>query len=50
MEKYDKQSETKDEYTANTDKRMKELCKVAGVDYDTYIKALATSKKDHSVV
>ena len=50
MGKYDKQSETKDEYKANTKKRIEELCKVAGVDYNTYILALGTSKTGHSVV
>ena len=40
MGKYDKQKETKAEYEKNRTKRIKELCEVAGVDYDTYIKNL----------
>ena len=50
MEKYDKQSETKNEHKANVESRIKELCKVAEVDYKMYLQALSTSKTGHSIV
>ena len=50
MEKYDKQAETREEHETNRKLRIKELCKMAGVDYDTYIDALGTSKTGHNVV
>ena len=39
MEKYDKQAETKEEYEANRMQRNKELCRLAGVDFDMYLEA-----------
>ena len=50
MEKYDKQAETKEEHNSKRIKRIEELCKLAGVDYNTYLMALGTSKTGHSVV
>ena len=50
MAKYDKQNETKAEYIVNTKQRIQDLCKIAGVSYDGYIKALSTSKSGYSVV
>jgi hypothetical protein len=37
MEKYDKQTETEEEYIENRIKRIKELCDVAGVNYWKYL-------------
>ena len=48
--KYDKQSESKEEYKENIEKRTKEVVSMAGVDYDDYLKALGTSKSGYSVV
>ena len=50
MEKYDKQNETKEEHRAMIEERIKELCKMAEVSYDDYIKALSQSKSGYSVV
>ena len=50
MDKYDKQSETPEEYKLNTIKRIKDLCDIAKVDYHMYIKALGTSKSGHSII
>ena len=50
MSKYDKQNETKEQYNANREKRIKDLCKQAEVNYEDYLKALSTSKSGYSVV
>ena len=50
MQKYDKQTESKDEHQDMIEKRIRELCKLADVDYTTYLEALSTSKSGHSVV
>ena len=50
MDKYDKQAETKEQYKSNREKRIKEVCKLAGVGFDVYIEALGTSTTGHSVV
>ena len=50
MDRYKKHNETKEEYNANREKRIQDLCKVAGVDYKEYIEALSTSKSGYSVV
>ena len=50
MSQYDKQNETKEEYIANREKRIRKLCQVAGVNYDDYVKAISTSKSGYSVV
>ena len=43
MEKYDKQTETKEEHVINRELRIRDLCKLAKVDYDEYLQALGTS-------
>ena len=50
MNQYDKQNETCEEYIANREARIRQLCRVAEVSYDDYIKALSTSKTGYSVV
>ena len=45
MEKYDKQAETKEEHDSKRIKRIEELCKLAEVDYKTFLMALGTSKQ-----
>ena len=50
MTKYDKQAETKEEHQANIEKRVKDLCEAALVDYDMYLKALSTSKTGYSII
>ena len=50
MAKYDKQAESQEEHQANIEKRVKDLCEAAKVDYDMYLKALSTSKTGYSVV
>ena len=50
MSQYDKQNETKEEYTANREKRIKQMCQLADVSYDEYIKAISTSKTGYTVV
>ena len=50
MNKYDKQNETKEEYKENTIKRIKDLCQVAEVDYEQYVKALGASRYGYSIV
>ena len=49
MSQYDKQNETKEEYTANREKRIKQMCQLADVSYDEYIKAISTSKTGYTV-
>ena len=49
MDNYDKQNETKEEHKDMRKKRIMELCEMAGVSYDDYIKALSTSKSGYSV-
>ena len=50
MSQYDKPNETKEEYTANREKRIKQMCQLADVSYDEYIKAISTSKTGYTVV
>ena len=50
MSRHDKQNETHVEYIRNREKRIRELCVMAKVNYDDYLKALATSKSGYSVV
>ena len=50
MNRYNKQNETIEEYEKNTKLRIKEMLKIAGVDYNEYIKALETSKTGYSVI
>ena len=50
MERYSKQSESKEEYKENIVSRIKDLLKIAGVDYGEYIQALGTSKSGYSIV
>ena len=50
MQKYDKQTESKDEHQDMIEKRIRELCQLAEVDYTTYLEALSTSKSGHTVV
>ena len=44
MNQYDKKNETKEEYIANREARIKKLCQLADVSYEEYIKAISTSK------
>ena len=50
MDKYNKQDETKEEYQQNIIKRIRNLCEVADVDYDEYVKALGASKCGYSII
>ena len=50
MNQYNKQEETTEEYKDNIKSRIKDLVKVAGVEYDDYLKALGASKTGYSIV
>ena len=50
MDKYDKQTETKHEYNENMKKRIQNLCDIADVEYDEYVKALGASKYGYSII
>ena len=50
MNQYKKQKETKKEYKENIKLRIEALVKVAGVDYNDYLRALGTSKTGYSIV
>ena len=50
MSKYDKQAESKEQYVINRNERIKDLLKVADVDYETCLEALASSNRGFSVV
>ena len=50
MNRYNKQKETIEEYEINTKLRIKEMLKIAGVDYNEYIQALGTSKTGYSII
>ena len=50
MDKYNQQEETKEEYQQNIIKRIKNLCEVADVDYEEYVKALGASKYGYSII
>ena len=46
MKQYDKQNETKEEYIANREARIKKLCQLADVSYEEYIKAIEKELKE----
>ena len=46
MEKYKKQEESKEEYKKKIRSRIEDLCRIAGVEYEDYLKALGSSKSD----
>jgi ribosomal protein L20 len=50
MDQYKKQEETKEEHQKHIISRIEALVKVAGVEYDDYLKALGTSKTGYSIV
>ena len=54
MMKYDKDSETKEEYISNREKRVKELLSLAGYeteeDWNMYIRAISSLKNGHSLI
>ena len=50
MGNFDKQTESKEEYNANREARIRELCNTAGVTYNQYLNALGASKSGYSVV
>ena len=50
MERYDKQSESSQDYKINIEERTRELVQMAGVEYDEYLKALGTSRAGYSIV
>ena len=50
MEKYNKQEESKEEHKKNRKLRIKDLLKIAGVEYDDYLEALGTSNSGYSIV
>ena len=50
MEKYNKQNESKQEHKDNIKLRIEALVKIAGVEYEEYLKALGTSNSGYSIV
>ena len=50
MAEYDKEKESIDEYKKNKAKRIKAVCKLAGVEYKEYLKALSTTKSGNKII
>ena len=50
MRNHKKQEESKEEHKKNIELRIKELCRIACVDYHEYLKALGSSKSGYSIV
>ena len=49
MKKYNKETESREEYKINREKRIKELLDIANVEYDDYVEALSWSRAGYSV-
>ena len=50
MQKYNKETESREEYEENRTKRIREVLELAGVTEESYIEALSSSRAGYSIV
>ena len=50
MQKYQKETESKEDYKINRTERIKDICKHAGVKFDDYLTALGHSSSGYKVI